>query len=58
MGILPMAVDSLKKFYLPVPKVDAYSAFVKDFVPLNKRESFSTRTKHTNHNNLPELPKE
>lgn len=58
MGILPMAVDSLKKFYLPVPKIDASSAYVKDFVPLNKRESFWTRIKHTNHNNLPQLPKE
>ncbi len=58
MGILPIAVDSLKKWYLPVPAIDASPAFVKDFVPLNKRESFWTRVKHTNHNNLPELPKE
>ena len=58
MGILPIAVDSLKMLYLPVPKIDASSAFVKDFVPLNKRESFGTRIKHTNHNNLPDLPKE
>ncbi|MCX6198131.1 MAG: YdcF family protein [Bacteroidetes bacterium] len=58
MGILPIAVDSLKKFYLPVPKIDAAPAFVKDFVPLNKRESFLTRIKHTNLNNLPPLPKE
>ncbi len=58
MGILPIAVDSLKKLYLPVPKIDASSAFVKDFIPLNKRESFGTRIKHTNHNNLPALPKE
>ncbi|MBK8658627.1 MAG: YdcF family protein [Bacteroidetes bacterium] len=58
MGILPMAVDSLKKWYLPVPAIDASPAFVKDFIPLNKRESFATRVKHTNHNNLPDLPKE
>ena len=58
MGILPIAVDSLKKLYLPVPAIDASPAFVKDFVPLNKRESFGTRIKHTNHNNLPDLPKE
>ncbi len=58
MGILPIAVDTLKKLYLPVPKIDASSAFVKDFVPLNKRESFGTRIKHTNGNNLPGLPKE
>lgn len=58
MGILPIAADTLKQLYLPVPKIDASSAFVKDFVPLNKRESFSTRIKHTNHNNLPALPKE
>lgn len=58
MGILPIAVDSLKKFYLPVPAIDASPALVKDFVPLNKRESFWTRVKHTNHNNLPDLPKE
>lgn len=58
MGILPMSTDSLKKFYLPVPAIDASPAFVKDFVPLNKRESFGTRIKHTNHNNLPEPPKQ
>lgn len=58
MGILPMTVDSLKKFYLPVPAIDASPAFVKDFIPLNKRESFGTRIKHTNHNNLPALPTE
>ncbi len=58
MGILPIAVDSLKKLYLPLPAIDASPAFVKDFVPLNKRESFGTRIKHTNHNNLPDLPKE
>ncbi len=58
MGILPIAVDSLKKLYLPVPAIDPSPAFVKDFVPLNKRETFWTRVKHTNHNNLPELPKE
>lgn len=57
MGILPMAVDSLKKFYLPVPAIDPSPAYVKDFVPLNKREKFWTRVKHTNHNNLPELPR-
>lgn len=58
MGILPITVDSLKKLYLPLPRIDASPAFVKDFVPLNKRESFMTRVRHTNHNNLPELPKE
>lgn len=58
MGILPIAVDSLKKYYLPLPSIDPSPAYVKDFVPLNKRESFMTRVKHTNHNNLPELPKE
>jgi uncharacterized SAM-binding protein YcdF (DUF218 family) len=58
MGILPIAVDSLKKYCLPLPAIDVSSAFVKDFVPLNKRESFMTRVKHTNHNNLPEPPKE
>ena len=58
MGMLPMAVDSLKKFYSPVPRIDASRAFVKDFIPLNKRESFMTRIKHTNHNTLPPLPKE
>lgn len=58
MGILPMTVDSLKKLYLPLPPIDASPAFVKDFMPLNKRESFSTRIRHTNHNNLPDLPKE
>ena len=58
MGILPIAVDSLKKLYLPVPAINASPAFVKDFVPLNKRESFGTRIKHTNHNNLPDLPKQ
>lgn len=58
MGILPIAVDSLKKYYQPLPSIDPSSAFVKDFIPLNKRESFMTRVKHTNHNNLPELPKE
>jgi uncharacterized SAM-binding protein YcdF (DUF218 family) len=57
MGILPMAVDSLKKFYLPLPAVDASPAFVQNFIPLNKRESFMTRARHTNHNNLPPLPK-
>jgi len=57
MGILPIAVDSLKKLYLPVPAIDASPAFVKNFIPLNKRETFWTRVKHTNHNNLPELPK-
>lgn len=58
MGILPIAVDSLKKLYLPVPAIDASPTFVKNFVPLNKRESFGTRIKHTNHNNLPDLPKQ
>ncbi len=57
MGILPIAVDSLKKLYLPVSAIDASPAFVKNFIPLNKRETFWTRVKHTNHNNLPELPK-
>jgi len=57
MGILPIAVDSLKKLYLPVPVIDASPAFVRNFIPLNKRETFWTRIKHTNHNNLPELPK-
>lgn len=55
MGILPMAVDSLKTYYLPLPKIDPSSAYVKDFVPLNQREKFMTRVKHTNHNNLPEI---
>jgi len=58
MGILPIAVDSLKKLYEPVPHIDASAAFIKDFIPLNKRETFWTRVKHTNHNNLPELPKD
>lgn len=58
MGILPIAVDSLKTYYLPLPSIDPSPAFVKDFIPLNKRESFMTRVKHTNHDNLPELPKE
>ena len=57
MGILPMSVDTLKQLYLPVPVIDASPAYVPNFVPLNKRESFSTRIKHTNHNNLPQLPK-
>ncbi len=56
MGIMPIAVDSLKKLYLPVPKIDATPALVKDFIPLKKREKFWTRVKHTNHNNLPTLP--
>ncbi|MCW5907801.1 MAG: YdcF family protein [Chitinophagales bacterium] len=59
MGIIPIDVDSLKKYYIPLPKVDLTSAYVHDFVPLNKRESFWTRVKHTNHNNLPEaIPEE
>lgn len=58
MGLLPIPVDSLKKFYLPVPRIDASPAFVENFIPLNKRETWWTRVKHTNHNNLPELPKE
>ncbi len=58
MAILPIAVDSLKSYYLQLPSIDPSSAFVKDFVPLNKRESFMTRVRHTNHNNLPQLPKE
>lgn len=55
MGILPMAVDSLKKYYLPLPRIDPSATYVKDFVPLNEREKFMTRVKHTNHNNLPEV---
>ncbi len=55
MGILPIDVDSLKKYYVPLPSIDAGKAFVKDFIPLNKRESFGTRVRHTNHNNLPEI---
>lgn len=58
MGILPMSVDTLKKLYQPVPAIDATPAYVPNFVPLNKRESFSTRIKHTNHNNLPLPPKQ
>jgi uncharacterized SAM-binding protein YcdF (DUF218 family) len=58
MGILPMSADTLKKLYLPVPAIDASPAYVPNFIPLNKRESFSTRIKHTNHNNLPSLPKQ
>jgi uncharacterized SAM-binding protein YcdF (DUF218 family) len=58
MGILPMSADTLKKLYLPVPAIDATPAYVPNFIPLNKRESFSTRIKHTNHNNLPSLPKQ
>jgi uncharacterized SAM-binding protein YcdF (DUF218 family) len=59
MGIIPIDVDSLKKYYIPLPKADLSSAYVKDFIPLNKRESFGTRIKHTNHNNLPEsIPEE
>ncbi len=54
MGIIPIDVDSLKKYYIPLPKVDLSSAYVKDFIPLNKRETFWTRVKHTNHNNLPD----
>ena len=56
MGILPMAVDSIKKYNEPVPAINPSSAFVKDFIPLNKRETFWTRVRHTNHNNLPEVP--
>jgi uncharacterized SAM-binding protein YcdF (DUF218 family) len=58
MGILPIAVDSLKKFYVPLPAVDASPAFVQNFIPLSKRESFMTRARHTNHNNLPPLSKD
>lgn len=59
MGIIPIDVDSLKKYYTPLPRVDLSSAYVKNFIPLNKRESFATRVKHTNHNNLPEaIPEE
>lgn len=58
MGILPMSADTLKKLYLPVPAIDASTAYVPNFIPLNKREKFWTRVKHTNHNNLPSLPKQ
>ena len=58
MGILPMAVDSIKKYNQPLPAIDASPAFVKDFIPLNKRETFSTRIKHTNHNDMPDPPKQ
>ncbi len=56
MGILPMAVDSIKSYNKPVPRINATSAYVPNFIPLNKRESFRTRVKHTNYNNLPPLP--
>ena len=58
MGILPMSADTLKKLYLPVPAIDASPAYVPNFTPLNKREKFWTRVTHTNHNNLPSLPKQ
>ena len=56
MGILPMAVDSIKKYNQPLPAFNDSAAFVKDFIPLNKRETFWTRVRHTNHNNLPQAP--
>ena len=58
MGILPIAADSLKYYSPTVPVVDASSALVKDFTPLNKRQSFWTRFEHANNNNLPDLPKQ
>ena len=56
MGILPIALDSLKYYSPPVPEVDASTAFVKHFVPLNKRESFWVRVGYANSNRLPHLP--
>lgn len=58
MGILPISVDSLKYFSPPVPVVDASTALVRDFIPLNKRESFWVRVKYANSNSLPDPPKQ
>jgi uncharacterized SAM-binding protein YcdF (DUF218 family) len=58
MGILPFAIDSLKYYSRTVPSVDVSSAMVKDFIPLDKRESFWVRFKYANSNSLPALPKD
>ena len=58
MGILPVAIDSLKYFSPAVPTVDVSSAMVKDFIPLNKRQSLLSRFIQANGNGLPALPKE
>jgi len=58
MGILPIAMDSLKYFSPAVPPVDLSSALVKDFVPLSKRQSFWSRFQQANNNKLPALPKD
>ncbi len=58
MGILPVAIDSLKYFSPAVPPVDVSSAMVKDFIPLNKRQSLLSRFIQANGNGLPALPKE
>lgn len=54
MGIIPIDVDSLKKYYIQLPAIDASTAYDTAFIPLNVREKFWTRVRHTNHNNLPE----
>jgi uncharacterized SAM-binding protein YcdF (DUF218 family) len=58
MGILPVAIDSLKYFSPAVPPVDVSSAMVKDFIPLNKRQSLLSRFEQANSNSLPALPKD
>lgn len=57
MGILPISIDSLKYFSAAVPTVDAANAFVKNFTPLNKRQSFWARVRYANSNSLPAPPK-
>lgn len=54
MGIIPIDVDSLKKYYIKLPSANLSSAYDTAFISLKKRESFSTRIRHTNHNTLPE----
>jgi uncharacterized SAM-binding protein YcdF (DUF218 family) len=58
MGILPVAIDSLKYFSTPVPAIDASTAMVKDFIPLTKRQSAWSRFEQANSMHLPALPKE
>lgn len=58
MGILPVAIDSLRYFSPPVPQVDASTAMVKDFIPLTKRQSFWSRFEQANNTHLPSPPKE
>jgi len=44
---LPLAPDSTNYYNQPLPVIDASSAKVDNFVPLEKRESWWTRFKHS-----------